>query len=329
MSRTTDLSTILFPVELRPVGYIPSGTEAEPSPNGADEESAPEEFESIDQYKAVVRGDNGTVFAVVSSRYELLHNSRALDLGKKAFEHLFPEASAADFIVFDLHSTKTGSACHIDLIHKTYSTDVWEQETWLPFLRVSNSYNRSRALGFDFGFVRKLCNNGVIFRKETIQARFYHTKGELEIDLAQDKSFLRLKELEAEFATHMKNLRKMTVHGQYLLPLSIFLLGLDFDLTTSNVKKREDEEKRLGDVVVTLNALIGRYVAQLGSTAYTAMNAATDLATHSPATAGRFATSATLQEQIGERSSAFLNLQGNPQTRKIEEILAKQLLLVG
>lgn len=329
MSRNTDLSTILFPVELRPVGYIPSGPDAKSSPEESGEESDPEAFESINQYKAVVRGDNGTVFAVVSSRYELLHNSRALDLGKKAFEHLFPEASAADFIVFDLHSTKTGSACHIDLIHKTYSSDVWEQETWLPFLRVSNSYNRSRALGFDFGFVRKLCSNGVIFRKETIQARFYHTKGELEVDLAQDKSFLRLKELESQFAAHMKGLREATVDGQYLLPLSIFLLGLDFDLGASNPRKNGEERKRLSDVVDSLNGLIANYVGELGNSAYTAMNAATDLATHSPATAGRFATSAALQEQVGERSAEFLSLLSKPHKGRIEDILAKQLLLVG
>lgn len=328
MTRNTDLSTILFPVELRPVGYLPSSSETA-NEEGFALDPEPGEFESIDQYKAVVRGDTGAVFAVVSNRYELLHNSRALDLGKKAFVHLFPEASAADFIVYDIQKTKTGSACHIDLIHKTYSTEVWEQETWLPFLRVSNSYNRYRALSFDFGFVRKLCSNGVIFRKETIQARFYHTKGELEVDLDQDATFKKLKELESEFSAHMKSLRGRSVAGQYLLPLSIFLLGLDFDLNATDAKKRALEKERLADVVKSLSALIEKYVADLGENAYTAMNAATDLATHSPAVAGRFATSAILQQHIGAQSRDLLNRFASGESGGIESILEEQIQFVG
>ena len=328
MNRNTDLSTILFPVELRPVGYLPSSS-GTPKEEGFTLDPEPGEFESIDQYKAVVRGDTGAVFAVVSSRYELLHNSRALDLGKKAFVHLFPEASAADFIVFDIQKTRTGSACHIDLIHKTYSTEVWEQETWLPFLRVSNSYNRYRALSFDFGFVRKLCSNGVIFRKETIRARFYHTKGELEVDLDQDTNFKKLKELESEFSAHMKGLRNQSIAGQYLLPLSIFLLGLDFDLKGADAKKREHEKERLTDVVNSLSELIKKYVGDLGENAYTAMNAATDLATHSPTIAGHFATSAGLQQQIGARATELLNRFASKETGGIEEILEEQIQLVG
>jgi hypothetical protein len=329
MTRNTDISTILFPVELRPVNYTVAGSETAVSAEVGEPASKSEEIKSIKQYKAVVRGDTGTVFAVVSDRYELLHNSRALDLGKKAFVHLFPETSPDDFTVYDIHLTKTGSACHIDLIHKSYSTNVWEQETWLPFLRVANSYNRYRALSFDFGFVRKLCSNGIIFRKETIQARFYHTKGRLEVDLKQDKSFQKLKELESEFAAHMKSLRGTTLNGQHLLPLSIFLLELEFDFDTPNEKKLEQEQARLGEVVKSLGDLIKKYVKELGENAYTALNAATDLATHSPLVAGPFATSAKLQQSIAGRSRSFTEQLGPDGKKRIEELLAEQIALLN
>jgi hypothetical protein len=329
MTRNTDISTILFPVELRPVNYTVAGSETAASTGAGAPASKNEENKSISQYKAVVRGDTGAVFAVVSNRYELLHNSRALDLGKKAFVHLFPEASANDFIVYDIQLTKTGSACHIDLIHKSYSTDVWEQETWLPFLRVSNSYNRSRALSFDFGFVRKLCSNGIIFRKETIQARFYHTKGRLDVDLKQDKSFQKLKELEREFAAHMKRLRETTLNGKVLLPLSIFLLDLKFDFASQDESKREQEQSRLGEVVKTLDSLITKYVKDLGENAYTALNAATDLATHSPSVVGPFATSAKLQQSIAGRSRSLTDQLGRDSKKRVEELIADQIALVN
>ena len=329
MNRNTDISTILFPVELRPVNYTAAAEESPRSEGGGKPTSKKEEIKSIKQYRAVVRGDTGTVFAVVSDRYELLHNSRALDLGKKAFVHLFPETAADDFIVYDIQLTKTGSACHIDLIHKSYSTKIWEQETWLPFLRVANSYNRYRALSFDFGFVRELCSNGIIFRKETIQARYYHTKGRLEVDLERDKTFQKLKELESEFAAHMKSLRGMALNGQHLLPLSIFLLELEFDLEASDAKKRAQEQARLGVVVKSLEDLIEKYMSELGANAYTALNAATDLATHAPSVAGPFATSAKLQQNIAERSRALTAELTLNSKKRIEDLLAEQIALVN
>lgn len=329
MPRNTDISTILFPVALRPVGYAPVDDNSAGTGDDAEPISGGEEFKNINQYKAVVRGDTGAVFAVVSSRYELLHNSRALDLGKKAFEHLFPEASADDFIVYDVQSTKTGSACHIDLIHRSYSADVWEQETWLPFLRVSNSYNRYRALSFDFGFVRKLCSNGIIFRKEAIHARFYHTKGRLEVDLKQDKTFQKLKDLEKAFSTHMRHLRDTKMSRQLLLPLSLYLLQLEFNVTSQDAQKRNREQDRLSEVVRSLSDLINGYVKELGDNGYTALNAATDLATHSPSLAGPFATSAKLQQSIAERSQSFTDELSKGNDTSIEGLLATQIAWVS
>jgi len=312
MPRNTDLSSILFPVEVRPIGFQSDGGPG--SPSG---------FEEVDQYKAIVRTDTGTVFSVVSKRYELLHNSRALDLGKKAFQLLFPEASENDFIPFDIRYTKTRSACHVDLIHKSYDTKVWEQETWLPFLRVSNSYNRSRALTFDFGFVRKLCSNGVIFQKESVRAKFYHTKGELNINLTQDKQFQRLKELEGEFSSHMKRLLEMKLTEELIKALSLYLLGLEFDLDAKNLKRVAQEQGRLMDVAGKLEHLVSSYISELGQSAYTALNAATDFATHTPSLAGKFATSAGLQESIGER---MRTLSGRPDD--VPQLVQSQLALL-
>jgi hypothetical protein len=327
MARNTDLSAVLFPVELKPVGYTVRAAGHAEAEGELEAPVGRADFKGIPQYKAVVRGDTGKVLAVVSDRYQLLHNSRALEMGKTAFTHLFPAAKASDFIVFDVQTTETGSACHVDLIHNSYSTEVWEQETWLPFLRVSNSYNRYRALSFDFGFVRRLCSNGMIFRKESIKARFYHTKGRLEVNLSQDATFSKLKEMESEFSAHMKGLHAITVKEQLLLPLSIYFLGLDFEIDARDPVKQEREKERLAKVVVSLSDLIRKYLKELGANAYSALNVATDFATHTPRVAGAFATSATLQNEVGQRTRHFLGKIGDGQEAGLELFLKDQILL--
>lgn len=318
MSRNTDLSSILFDVELQPICLVPTESTAGIQPSATEGELFPA-LQRIPQYRAVVRIDNGTVFSVVSDRYELLHNSRALDLGRKAFQMLFPDAGPDKFQVYDIRTTKTGSACHIDLIHEQWDTTVWDQETWLPFLRVSNSYNRYRALTFDFGFVRSLCSNGMIFSKRSIQAKYHHTRARLSIDLEQDRSYENLKVLEQEFSGYMRKLRAIELSAELLRALSLHLLGLSFDLKAEDEQRGHSEERRLKAVAGQLDDLTRNYLDELGPNAYTAINIATDLATHSPGIAGGFCSTASLQEEIGARMQKLLSHDKTPDLLKLLE----------
>lgn len=325
MKRVTDPSSIQFPVELRPIGIAPGQQQK-------DEESSfgeiEEEYSPIDTHKAVVRVDNGAVFAIVSDKYRLLHNSHALQMGKRAFCHLFPDAKESDFEIYDIRQTKTGSACHVDLIHNSWKIDVWDQETWLPYLRVANSYNRSRALTFDFGFVRSLCSNGIIFQKETIRAKFYHTKGELNLDLSQEPEFEKLQELANEFTAYMKRLHRIKVAKELLLPMCLYLLDLDFDLESEDSAKRHKEVKRLDEVRQSLGTTLNHYTEELGENGYTALNAASDLATHNPGCVGNFANTADLQEEIGMMLRELLGTPDTENPDRLGRLLLKQVKLL-
>lgn len=46
---------------------------------------------------------------------------------------------------------------------------------------------------------------------------------------------------------------------------------------------------------------LSSYIAELGTSAYTSLNVATEFATQSPSVTGKFATTAGLQEIIGQR----------------------------
>ena len=277
---------------------------------------------TVPGYRAVVREDRDEVISVVSGSYELLSNQRALELGKAAFHHLFPSTNPEQFRVYDIKLTRTGGACSIDLVDPAWRTDIWKQETWLPFLRVSNSYNRTRALSFDFGFVRELCTNGIIFDKKTIRAKYTHTKGQLKFDFEKDSAFQNLKAMEAEFTGQLRYLHSTPVHESLIAPLALQLLGIRFKLNSKDPKRTARENKRLDQVREALVGLLPKYTSPDEANAYSALNIATDFASHSPRLAGNFATAQALQTRIGQQARSLEAALVNGQA--LEEMLREQ-----
>ncbi len=154
---TTQLNEVMFDVALQPI-YSEFITQ----------NPLLKEPISTRNYLAVVNQNNGNILSVVGSNYKLIPNKVALDMGKWLFTHLYPFVKTDDLIPYKVIAPHSLASVHIDLIHKTVDFSIWEQENWLPFLRVSNSYNRIRTLSFEIGFVRKLCSNGVLFNKKTM-----------------------------------------------------------------------------------------------------------------------------------------------------------------
>jgi len=170
----------------------------------------------IKEYVALVNADSREVLSVVSDNYKIIPNRQAIQKGKEAFNKLFPIVKEDDFIPYKIFSSKKRTFCHIDFIHQNYKFDVWEQETWLPFMRITNSYNKQYALSYDIGFVRKLCSNGVIFVKKTFTVKVYHKKGnEIKIHSNIDK----YKDLEASFKSALLNLRRFHLPSKYAFPI--------------------------------------------------------------------------------------------------------------
>ncbi|MGJ8653043.1 MAG: DUF932 domain-containing protein [Opitutaceae bacterium] len=316
MARNTNLETILFPVNLDPIHLG---------------ENEGVKRKKIPRYRAVVRkdrndrNDRNEVLSIVSLQYELLLNSKAIEMGKAAFNSLFPDTAPENFKIYDIKTTRSGSACAIDLIDPAWRTDVWEQETWLPFLRVSNSYNRSRALTFDFGFVRKLCENGMIFNKKTVRAKYTHTRGNLDIDFASNPEFRGLKSLEQEFIAHLRFLNEIEVKKAQLPATALYFLDLNFNLSSNDLPRKKREAKRFTHVSKELLRLTGEYHTDQASNLYTALNIATDFASHSARLAGNFATPTSLQDKVGKRSR-LLHVALSEQ-KVLEELIKDQLEL--
>ncbi len=160
MSRNTNIYEILFPVECKPV-YLENNRYP------------------IHAFQAVTgKFEDGseTIFSIVSDNYYLITNNEAYEMGKEIHRRLFPDATSDSFEVFNVIAPLTKSYCHIDIIDKNYTLNIWAKEVYVPFVRIQNSYNRTMPLKFQIGFCRKLCNNGAIFDKDLVTISMTHTK---------------------------------------------------------------------------------------------------------------------------------------------------------
>jgi hypothetical protein len=153
VARITEVDDLLFPVEIRPI-YMDMQV------NGTQTKIA------VPNNKIIVNTRSDAPLGVVSNGYKLFTNHEAIELGKRCCTEIFGSKETENIEIFQVDAPSTASYCHIDLVHKNYIMNLWDEakrsEIYVPYLRITNSYNRSRALRFDFGFCIKICFNGII-----------------------------------------------------------------------------------------------------------------------------------------------------------------------
>ncbi|MEI6140102.1 MAG: DUF932 domain-containing protein [Mariniphaga sp.] len=226
-------------------------------------------------HKAVVNQSTGEILSVVGNNYKLITNKEALEMGKSLFAHLYPDVNPQEFIPYKVVGPMSKASVHIDLIHKDVNFNVWEQETWLPFLRTTNSYNRAYALGFEIGFVRKLCSNGVLFNKKTMKLKYVHdrkNKFEWMNDLALINSTAEI------FKSQSQKLRDYEIEKILLVPLVFQVLNINLELPEE--KSVTKKLNNLENLIRKIGQLTDIYFKLTGANAYSALNVMTDLVSH-------------------------------------------------
>jgi hypothetical protein len=229
----------------------------------------------IPQYKLVCKKESGQVISIVSNNYRLIPNKEALKMGTDVFKQLLPFVDEKEFIPFRIVAPKSLASVHIDLIHKDVNFNVWEQETWLPFLRITNSYNRTYALSFEVGFVKKLCSNGVLFNKKTMKLKYTHDKNR-EIRLLSDaQEILKVSNI---FESQCHRLRKYSLSRNDMFPLLCRILKINLDVPhKKKILSKAMNLEKLNEIVLKQTA---EYENLNGLNAYTAFNVATDIVSH-------------------------------------------------
>ena len=219
MPRLTDLNDVLFPVEEHPVFVSIK--------NKSDERRL-----AVSDKKAIVNCENDRVLGIVSRDYRLVTNQEALNWAHQCCRTVFPETQPSEWQVNAADAPGTGGHCFIDLAHNSTALDFQDlpardrPEVYGPFIRVTNSYNRVRALAFDIGFYRKVCTNGLILPDSIIQFKFTHLRRDIgetiEFQVAQEK----LAKFRTRFGNYLGALRDCVVPRNQFEPLLWAVLSL-------------------------------------------------------------------------------------------------------
>ena len=273
MPRITEIESLMFPVELRPVYYTDTGIDGT------------QLQKHIPNSRVVVNKKSGKPFGVVSNNYKLVTNEQALKMGEKYCADLFGSDEVGNIDIFKVDAPSTGSYCHIDLIHRSYAMDLWDKQEqsdiYIPYLRVTNSYNKSRALRFDIGFCREVCLNGLIFDPETIKSAYSHLKREFTDDgIPFALSNGKIGKLVEDFKSYTTKLKNYHIPRAQALDLLRVLFRIKDKGQIKKLSEKEDREE-YDALLRVLDWRLDKYIRELGENSYALFNAITDIASHS------------------------------------------------
>lgn len=230
---------------------------------------------STNNYLAVVNQNSGNILSVVGKNYKLIPNKDALEMGKWLFKNLFPFVETDELIPYKVIAPNSLASVHIDLIHKNVNFKVWEQEEWLPFLRVSNSYNRNHTLSFEIGFVRKLCSNGVLFNKKTMKIKYTHSKSN-KMDIVTDVGVIKAN--QEIFMNQCQEIREIRIPREMMFPLVCHIMNINLDIPEDNSIMQK--HKRIDSLSGSVNDLVERYCNDKEPVGYDALSVVSDLVSH-------------------------------------------------
>lgn len=258
------LDDVLFDVQLKRLYASPDSGNV----NSRKEQEVPD-------YRLIWNKDQEKVISIVSKNYKLISNKEALKMGMELFHQLFPEVNTNELIPFRVVAPKSLASVHIDLIHKDVNFKVWNQETWLPFIRITNSYNRTYSLTFEVGFVKELCSNGSLFNKKTMRLKYNHERNRritLKTDAEKIISFSKY------FQKQCNILRQYELTADVMFPLLCRILQISMKIP--DVRFIPHKIKHLERLKHFTFQQTKSYQKDNGLNAYTAFNVATDLVSH-------------------------------------------------
>ena len=135
----------------------------------------------VPRKKALVAADTGKIVGIVGAGYQVFTNREAVDLCQKFCLQAFPDTKPAEWGFAKGHGPGTRSWAALDIHHQAHAMNLMgipggPSEIFTPYVRITNSYNGTRALRIDVGFMREHCENGVIFEQQAATLTVPHTR---------------------------------------------------------------------------------------------------------------------------------------------------------
>ena len=238
-------------------------------------------YRKIDGYKAIVDKTTGCTLSVVSNKYRLILNKEAYEWADHVIKGIFIGKTLKDFEFFNILMPKSKASCKIDLIIPNHFYVLFENpnESFIPFLRITNSYNRTKPLKYEIGFCRWICKNGTIFGQKGVSFAMSHSEP---INL---KEIQRLTEMGRNQIGDISALwkvieNKMNILRQIELPITA-VLPIYCKAYGIQIKKPEvsDVQKTIyTSRVKQIRKASKEYFKDLGNNAYAMMNVLSDYA---------------------------------------------------
>ena len=231
--------------------------------------------------KALVAADTGEVIGIVGDGYKIFTNDQAVGLCYNFCLEAFPDTKAAEWNFVEGHGPATRSWAAMDIHHQSHAMNLMgngrPSELFTPFVRITNSYNGTRALRIDVGFLREHCSNGVIFEQEAATLTVPHTRQGIH-SLKVARPFEGMGELRKKFCNTLAGIRGVAVGLDDARQLVRSVIGWPTLPEKPKGWEISDQSKLDAD----LDSRLKGYYDDLGGRGYTAFNTMTDLAARPP-----------------------------------------------
>ncbi len=256
MQAKTDINELFFPVLTRMVF-----TQIEDYENPV----------QIPGKMALINGISKLPISIVSHDYRIILNKEAYNYGLNCLKTLFDLEQNDEIVFINSIMPKTLSFCHMDLTCPKKSFEL-RKDKFIPFVRVTNSYNSTFKLGFRVGVCRAICENGVIFGEDSIRFSFVHSKSnkeEINFEIKKDE----LKRILDKFKSDIEVLIENEIDKNYAFSLFCKGIGINF-------REGEKGKKRRNNVQAEFNPVFDKYCTELGDNFYALYNSITELSTN-------------------------------------------------
>ena len=255
-----------FPVEVRPAFWMDDR----------------DRHHYIPGQKVLVDAERGNPLAVVSERYHLITNEEAYRMADVIVRGVFNDRTLSNFECYNVMMPSTRSSCRMDFIipQNQFSAFGDRKESYTPFLRISNSYNRTLVLRYEIGFCRWICLNGCIFGAKSYTATFVHSlqkkrRSVYEAIAEARRTIGSIEDIWSVLERKLTILSGIPVPFELVLPVFCQVFGVpDVDKEEVSLAVAEKHVARGKHFLEQAKS----YYDELGSNAYALFNALTDFA---------------------------------------------------